>query len=146
MARPSLRLASLLIAALAALALPAASAAAKPQDVKMRTFARGATTSAVKLSVVPQAPASGATVSGTIAWAVKTAGSGVHRVDFAVDGAVKSTDSRSPFAYTGGLDTTKLGNGAHTLTATAYARGARPASATINVTVSNSKPAPKPPP
>ena len=87
----------------------------------MRTFARGATTSAVKLSVVAQAPANGATVSGTIAWAVKTAGSGVYRVDFAVDGAVKSTDSRSPFAYGGGLDTTKLGNGAHTLTATAYA-------------------------
>ncbi|HEX5713240.1 MAG TPA: glycosyl hydrolase [Solirubrobacterales bacterium] len=144
--RPSLRLALLLVAALAALALPVASAVAKPQGVKMRTFARGATTSAVKLSVVPQAPASGATVSGTIAWAVKTSGSGVYRVDFAVDGAVKSTDSRSPFAYGGGLDTTKLSNGAHTLTATAYARGARPASATINVTVSNSKPAPKPAP
>ena len=77
---------------------------------------------------------------------MKTAGSGVYRVDFGVDGSVKSSDSSSPFAYAGGLDTTKLANGRHTLTATAYARGARPASATIVVTVANPSATPTPTP
>ena len=61
--------------------------------------------------------------------------------------SAKSSDSRSPFAYgSGGLDTTKLANGRHTLTATAYAKGSRPASATISVTVSNVAPTPAPSP
>jgi len=60
----------------------------------------------------------------------------------------KWTDSSSPFVYGNGvLDTTKLSNGAHTLTATAYAKGTRPASATVKVTVSNAPaPAPEPTP
>ncbi len=98
----------------------------------MRTFARSATASGVKLSVVPQSPANGATVSGAIAWEVKASSSRVYRVDFAIDGAVRSSDSHFPFAY-GSLDTTALANGRHSLTATAYARGARPASASVSV-------------
>ncbi len=135
------------LAVLAGFLFAAANSEAKSHSVQMRTYARVASASAVKLSVVSQSPANGATVSGSVAWAVKTSGSGVYKVDFGIDGTVKSSDSRSPFAYgSGSLDTTKLANGRHTLTATAYARGSRPASATISVTVANATPAPTPKP
>jgi hypothetical protein len=139
------------MAILASFAFAAVNSDAKARDaVRMRTFARGATASATKLSVVAQSPANGATVAGAIAWAVKTSSSSVYRVDFAVDGVTKSSDSRAPFVYgTGTLDTTKLSNGRHTLTATAYAKGSRPASGTISVSVANpttQSPAPTPQP
>jgi hypothetical protein len=136
------------LAILASFAFAAANSDAKPRDaVQMRTFARGATASATKLSVVAQSPANGATVAGSVAWEVKASSASVYRVEFAVDGVAKSSDSRAPFAYT--LNTTKLANGRHTLTATAYAKGSRPASATISVTVANATtqaPAPTPTP
>jgi Glycosyl hydrolase family 26/Bacterial Ig domain len=136
------------LAILASFAFAAANSEARPRSVQMRTFTRGATASATRLSVVASSPANGATVAGTIAWLVKTSGSRVYRVDFGIDGAVKSADSSAPFTYgSGSLDTARLGNGRHTLTATAYARGARPASATISVTVANAvTPAPTPQP
>jgi hypothetical protein len=135
------------LAVLGSFAFAAARSEAKPSAVQMRTFARGAAASAVKLSVVSQSPVNGATVSGAVAWEVKVSSSRVYRVDFDVDGATRSSDSRSPFLYgSGGLDTTKLANGSHTLTATAYAKGSRSASATISVTVSNTAPTPKPTP
>jgi hypothetical protein len=150
--RPPIRLTLLAVATLAILAsfaFAAVDSDAKPRDaVQMRTFARGATASATKLSVVAQAPANGSTVAGAIAWEVTASSSRVYRVDFAIDGVAKSSDSRAPFVYGAGtLDTTKLANGRHTLTATAYAKGARPAGATINVTVANATtqtPAPAP--
>jgi hypothetical protein len=128
---------------LASFAFAAVRSDAKPGSVQMRTFARGATASATRLSIVPQSPANGTTVSGTIAWEVKASSGRVYRVDFAVDGAVGSSDWRYPFAY-GSLDTTALADGRHTLTATAYARGSRPASAAVSVIVSNSAPATAP--
>jgi hypothetical protein len=144
------RLGLLLFATLAVLvsfACAAARSEAQPHSVQMRTLARHATTSAVKLSLVSQAPADGATVSGLVAWNVKASSGRVYKVDFAIDGALRSTDKRSPFAYaSGSLDTAKLGNGRHSLTATAYALGARPASATVSVIVANTAPAPKPTP
>jgi hypothetical protein len=136
------------LAVLAGFALSAARSEAKPSSVTMRTFARGASASGVRLSVVPQSPVNGATVSGAIAWEVKASSSRVYRVEFAIDGAVRSSDSRFPFAY-GSLDTTALANGRHSLTATAYARGSRPASASVSVVVANAAPsstAPSPTP
>jgi hypothetical protein len=134
-------------AVLLSFAFSAAHSGAQPRVVQMRTFARSATASATKLSVVAQSPANGATVSGAIAWNVKASSSRVYRVDFAIDGAVRSTDTRSPFAYgSGSLDTTTLADGRHSLTATAYATGSRPASATVSVVVANAKPAPTPAP
>ena len=56
--RRSIRLSLLVLATLACLlgfAFSAARSQAKPHSVQMRTFARGATASAVKLSVVSQA-------------------------------------------------------------------------------------------
>jgi Glycosyl hydrolase family 26/Bacterial Ig domain len=140
------RLGLLAIAALAVLAgfaFTAARSDAKPSSVQMRTFTRGATASASKLSLVPQSPANGTTVAGPVSWEVKASSGRVYRVDFAIDGAVRSSDSRYPFAY-GSLDTTALADGRHTLTATAYGKGSRPASAALSVIVSNSAPAPAP--
>ena len=142
-------LAFALLAVLASFALSAVRSEAKPRAVKMRTFARHAVTSAARLNVVSQSPSDGATVSGSISWEVKTFNSRVYRVDFAIDGDVSSSDRRSPFTYgSGRLDTTKLSDGPHELTATAYARHARPASATVSVVVSNGTlgPAPAPAP
>jgi len=145
--RLHIRIALLAVATLAVLAgfaLVASNSDAK-RAVQMRTFARGATASATKLSVVSQSPANGATVSGTIAWTVKASSGRVYKVDFAIDGSVTATDSRSPFSF-GSLDTTTLANGRHSLTATAYASGSRPASATVSVIVANPTPAPSPTP
>ena len=107
--RLQIRIALLAVATLAILAsfaFAAANSDAKPRDaVQMRTFARGATASATKLSVVAQSPANGATVAGAIAWEVKASSSRVYRVDFAVDGAAKSSDSRAPFAYAAAAST-----------------------------------------
>jgi hypothetical protein len=135
------------ITAAAALLLVAARGAeARPHldRVSMRTHVSHATSSRVTLSVVTTTPSDGATVSGTIPWQVSTSGVSVTRVDFAVDGTVLQSDRTAPFTYGGGLDTTKLSNGVHKLTATAYSKRSKPASATIQVTVSNSVPTPPP--
>jgi mannan endo-1,4-beta-mannosidase len=111
--------------------------------------ASGASSSrSTSLTVVTKSPADGATVSGAVAWVVSTSSSRVYRVDFAVDGTVEASDKSSPYAYANGLDTTKLGNGRHVLTATAYARNSRPGSATVVVYVDNpaAEPAPEPAP
>jgi len=99
-------------------------------------------TTRVVLTVANQTPAAGATVSGTIPWQVSTSGEKVARVTFAVDGVVKATDTHTSFAYPGGLDTTKLSNGSHRLTVTAYPYRGSAVSSTIQVTVSNSAAAP----
>ncbi len=142
---------ALLPGAAAAKSSPAAQASRASdgvEAVRMRTFARRASSSGLRLSVISQSPTNGATVSGGIVWEVRTSGVRVSRVEFAIDGAVKWTDTRSPFVYGGGaLDTTKLSDGRHTLTATAYAKNSRPASATVTVNVANAPaPAPQPTP
>jgi hypothetical protein len=100
------------------------------------------------LSISTQTPANGQIVSGAIAWQVSASGT-ASRVDFAIDGTVKSSQSTAPYSYGGrggSLDTTTLANGSHTLTATAYgARGVKAVSSIV-VTVSNSAPAPEPAP
>jgi mannan endo-1,4-beta-mannosidase len=156
--RPALLLAALASLLLVALAGPAGAAygRGRSQDtgrggasakVQMRTFPRRAVSSrSAALGLLTQSPANGATVSGTIAWEVRTSGTRVARVDFSVDGAVAWSDSSAPYAYSAGLDTTKLGDGRHALTATVYAHGSRPASTTVYVVVSNPDPAPAPNP
>ena len=114
--------------------------------VQMRTFGRRAVSSKTQLGLVTESPANGATVSGTIAWVVRTSVTRVTRVEFAIDGTVKWSDSTSPYTYSSGLDTTQLSNGRHTLKATVYSRGGRPASATVVINVSNPVPEPTPTP
>lgn len=84
------------------------------------------------------APANGATVSGT---AVNVAASasdnvGVSKVEFYIDGVLKSTDTTSPYAFT--WDTTAYSNASHTIQSKAYdAANNVGSSTTISVTVSN---------
>jgi hypothetical protein len=108
--------------------------------------AKVAGSSKVTLSASTQTPATGATVSGQVSWAVSVVGT-ASRVDFSIDGATSWSQSSSPYLYggkSGGLDTTSLANGSHTLTTVAY--GARGIKATTSVVVSVKNAAPSPPP
>jgi hypothetical protein len=135
------------IAALASLALPAAgSAAVHPGDVTGVHARKNVTASSsrYRIGVSTQSPANGATVSGTVGWQAKVTGTTPSRVDFAVDGIVKSSDYGSPYAYN--IDTKALSNGWHTLTATAYSHRNKLGSTSVSVNVQNSTPAPAPAP
>jgi hypothetical protein len=83
------------------------------------------------LSLATAKPGNGATVSGTIGWEVAVSAGAPTKVEFLVDGVAKFSDSSAP--YGGSLDTVKLANGNHTLSATAY--GSRGVKATTSVTV-----------
>ena len=67
---------------------------------------------AQKLSVLPVVPAG--PLRGIVPWRAKVTGD-IGRVEFSIDGRVVRVDGRAPFAYDGGLNTTKLGNGTHVL-------------------------------
>ena len=93
--------------------------------------------------------ANGATLSGSVTWTASPSGGTISKVDFLVDGSVKSTDSTSPYQYNGDggkLDTTALANGTHTLAAKATATDSRTATASSSVTVSNTTSTPPPAP
>jgi Bacterial Ig domain/Cellulase (glycosyl hydrolase family 5) len=92
--------------------------------------------------------ANGATLSGSVTWTASPSGGTISKVEFLVDGTVKSTDSSAPYQYNGDggtLDTTALANGGHTLAAKATATDSRTAAASSSVTVSNASAAPPPP-
>src|SRR6476620_997054 len=98
------------------------------------------------LTIATKSPLDGTTLSGSVVWEVSVLAGAPSKVEFAIDGSVQGADASAPFAVN--LDTTKLSNGSHTLSATAY--GARGVKATTKVTVkvSNaaSTPAPDPEP
>jgi len=83
------------------------------------------------------APASGATLTGTVSVTASASDNvGVTKVEFYLDGALKSTDTTSPYAWS--FDTTTAANGSHTLSAKAYdAAGNVGTSTSVSVTVSN---------
>ena len=83
------------------------------------------------------APANGATVSGTVSVAASASDNvGVTKVEFYLDGALKSTSTASP--YTWSWDTTTATNASHSLVSKAYdAAGNVGTSSTVTVTVSN---------
>jgi subtilisin family serine protease len=82
-------------------------------------------------------PAGGSTVSGTVTVAANAADDvGVNRVELYVDGALRGTDTSSP--YTIPWNTTTAANGAHSLQTRAYdAAGNAGSSAAVGVFVSN---------
>jgi hypothetical protein len=89
-------------------------------------------------TVAITAPANGATVSTTATVSANASDNvGVAGVQFYVDGAtLGAEDTVSPFTIS--WDTTRVANGAHTLTAVARdAAGNRTTSAAVSVTVSN---------
>jgi|GEM_PF-2110462 VCBS repeat-containing protein len=100
----------------------------------------------VSLTITPDAtapttsitsPANGATVSGSInVQASASDNIGVTKVEFYLDGTLKSTATTSPYAWS--WATTASANGSHTLTTKAYdAAGNVGTSSAVAVTVSN---------
>jgi hypothetical protein len=95
--------------------------------------------------------AAGATLSGGVAWEA-TPNQPVSSVAFYIDGALKWTESTTPYRFNGDsgtLDTTTLANGNHTLGLVAAGTGGTTAQASATVQVSNatsSLPSPPPPP
>src|SRR4051794_5949270 len=86
------------------------------------------------------APTAGATLSGTVAVNASASDNvGVTKVEFYLDGALKSTDTASPYSWS--WDTTTATNATHTLTSKAYDAALNiGTSTTVSVTVSNGVP------
>src|SRR4051794_6387352 len=82
-------------------------------------------------------PANGSTVSGTVTIAASASDNvGVAKVEFYVDGAIRTTDTTSPYSYS--WNTTTFANSSHTLVAKAYdAAGNVGTSSNVTVTVNN---------
>jgi hypothetical protein len=83
------------------------------------------------------APANNATVSGTTSVTASASDNvGVTKVEFYIDGSLKTTVTTSPYTFS--WDTTTVANGSHTLVSKAYdAANNVGTSATVTVTVSN---------
>jgi hypothetical protein len=82
-------------------------------------------------------PANGATVVGTVSInATASDNVGVTKVEFFVDGALKSTDTTSPYSYS--WDSSSVANGSHSLTAKAWDAALNNKTSTaVSVTVNN---------
>jgi hypothetical protein len=161
---PTRLLSKLLVICFALFALPAPSALAAEgigpgkalgggktttdaTSPRTSTKSSGSTTSGSSkevLSIATVKPGNGATVSGTIGWEVAVTAGSPAKVEFLVDGAAAFSDSSAPFG--GSLDTTKLANGNHTLSATAYGSKGVKATTSVTVNVSNAGPIPTPEP
>ncbi|MFP5247929.1 MAG: Ig-like domain-containing protein, partial [Thermoanaerobaculia bacterium] len=117
----------------------------KAYDAANNSAASSAITVTVSNDVTPPttsitAPANGATVSSTISVTANASDNvGVTKVEFWLDGALASTDTTSPYAWS--WNTASATNGAHALVSKAYdARNNVGTSSTVNVTVSNGTP------
>jgi beta-lactamase superfamily II metal-dependent hydrolase len=86
------------------------------------------------------APLNGATVSGTTSVTASASDNvGVTKVEFYLDGALKSTDTTSPYSWS--WDTTTATNGSHSLTSKAYDAALNVGTSTaVSVTASNGVP------
>jgi hypothetical protein len=94
-----------------------------------------------KLRVASTTLSTGQTVAGNVPWRAETTGPKATRVDFLVDGKLRWSDHRAPFAFAGGrpLHTLALRNGKHRLRMVAYGRSGHSAGKTIVVRVLNRK-------
>ncbi|HEX5592386.1 MAG TPA: glycosyl hydrolase [Solirubrobacterales bacterium] len=121
-----------------------ATAAGSDREKTGGSVSSGGSKEVLAISTVK--PGNGTTVSATIGWEVAVTAGAPTKVEFLVDGAAKFSDSSAP--YGGSLDTTKLSNGNHTLSATAYGSKGVKATTSVTVKVSNttSTPAPEPTP
>jgi len=104
-------------------------------------LAAGAATDTTKPTAAISSP-TGGTVSGLVNVAVSAADNvGVTRVDLRVNGTTVASDTLAPFQFA--WDSTKVANGAATLTAVAYdAAGNAGTSAGVSINVSNGAPPP----
>ena len=106
-----------------------------------------ATSADVPPTVTITAPAGGATVAGAIDVVADASDDiGVTQVEFFVDGGSIGTDGNGGDGWSVAWDTTTVGNGGHTLSATATDTGGQTGSDSISVTVANSDTTPPAPP
>jgi hypothetical protein len=85
-------------------------------------------------SVTITNPSNGATVSGTVNITTSTTGA-IDEVRFYIDGALKYTDTTSPYSWS--WDTTTYSEGSHTIRVDGYASGVFKDDDTVTVTVDN---------
>jgi subtilisin family serine protease len=98
----------------------------------------GGTGDTTRPTVSITAPAAGSTISGTVTVSASASDNSgtVSRVEFLVDGALKASDTASPWSFS--WDTRTSANGSHTVSARAYdPTGNVGTSAGVTVTVSN---------
>lgn len=84
--------------------------------------------------------ASGAALSGSVAWSAVPSGGSVSKVEFLIDATVRWTDQSAPYVFNGdgnSLDTTTLTNGSHVLAVKAYGTTGQQATASSTVSVAN---------
>jgi hypothetical protein len=96
------------------------------------------------LAIATIRPTGGQTLGGKVAWEIGVVSGAPSKVEFSIDGSVVWTDASAPFA--GSLDTAKLTDGSHALSATAYGAKGVKATTKVTVTVANGSPAPAPEP
>lgn len=90
----------------------------------------------VSPTVTITAPANNAQISGSVPFsATATDNTSVSKVEFSVDGALKSTDTTSPYSTT--VDATGLSVGSHSMSVTAYDVVGRTSTKTVTVTVAD---------
>ena len=118
------------------------AAASLPRSFTLDDSSTAPDTEAPLTSVT--APTGGATVSGTtVVTASASDNVGVAKVEFYLDGGLKSTDTTSPYEWS--WDTNTATNATHTLSSKAYdAANNTGSSAAVTVTVSNVAPPPRP--
>jgi hypothetical protein len=119
--------------------VPAAATAAVIAALLLLASAASGANGASKLTA-SMSPTNGATISGAVTWQVSVSGAVASKVTFAIDGTTSWTQASAPYYYggtTGGLDTSKLANGTHTLSASVYPQTGGPARIKASVTVNN---------
>jgi hypothetical protein len=155
---PAPRIAALLVLALgligavapAALAAEGIGPAKKLGGSKTTTTTTTATSTArtntgttkEQLAIATRSPAAGATVSGSIVWEVSVLAGAPSKIEFAIDGVAVGSDATAPYGFS--LDTTKLANGSHSLSATAYGSKGVQATTAVTVKVANAVSTPAP--
>lgn len=93
-------------------------------------------TDATNPTVNVTAPLNGSTVSSTVTFSASASDNvAVTKVEFSVDGTLKSTDTISPYSVA--VDTTTLSNASHTFTAKAYDAAGNTSTSSVTVTVDN---------
>jgi hypothetical protein len=95
-----------------------------------------------QLTIATRSPVAGATVSSSIVWEVSVLAGSPSKIEFAIDGVAVGSDAAAPYGFS--LDTTKLANGSHALSATAYGSRGVKAASSVTVKVANTVATPAP--
>jgi hypothetical protein len=98
-------------------------------------------------AAITQSIGNGSTIAGAVQWTASPPAGTVTKVEFAVDGTVRFTDSSAPFVFNGdgnALDTTTLIDGSHTFKVMATYGDGTTAAGSVTATVANASVSPPP--